>query len=389
MTFDTFKKIFDVMNESKTMTQIAFGVDAEASEELNPDIWKIFEYTKNNGVTPNVTVADITPYTAEKIVSLCGACAVSAYQSNKNCCYDSIRLLLDEAKKQGKENFAVNIHLMISKETLPFVYEVINDYQTDSRLDGMNAIVFLSLKQKGRGEYFNKVTEDEFKNVIDICFEKNVKFGMDSCSANKFLKAIEGKENLPEGNVLFVANHSNWIDAFIILSIVDRPTAMVIAKEANWEKFPILSGWLDMFNCLHLDRENNRAALKTMNEASNLLKETSSVGIFPEGMVTRSNDIGEFKSGAFRMAIKSQVPIVPILIENSKDVYIPSIGFKIGKSYSKQVSVKILPPVYDHIENPKIKSSVISDLVRNTLIENQEEIFEVSDADLCMETNLI
>ena len=205
----------------------------------------------------------------------------------------------------------------------------------------------------------------------------------------KVFTYIEGKENLPEGNVLFVANHSNWIDAFILLSIVDRPTAMVIAKEANWEKFPVLSGWLDMFNCLHLDRENNRAALKTMNEASNLLKETSSVGIFPEGMVTRSNNIGEFKSGAFRMAIKSQVPIVPILIENSKDVYIPSIGFKIGKSYSKQVSVKILPPVYDHIENPKIKSSVISDLVRNTLIENQEEIFEVSDADLCMETNLI
>jgi hypothetical protein len=198
MNFETFKKIFDVMNESKTMTQIAFGVDAEASEELNPDIWKIFEYTKNNGVTPNVTVADITTYTAEKIVSLCGACAVSAYQSNKNCCYDSIRLLLDEAKKQGKENFAVNIHLMISKETLPFVYEVINDYQIDRRLDGMNAIVFLSLKQKGRGEHFNKVTEDEFKNVIDICFEKNVKFGMDSCSANKFLKAIEGKENFNE-----------------------------------------------------------------------------------------------------------------------------------------------------------------------------------------------
>ena len=84
MNFETFKKIFDTMNVSKTMTQIAFGVDAEASEELNPDIWKIFEYTKNNNVTPNVTVADITPYTAEKIVSLCGACAVSVYQSNKN-----------------------------------------------------------------------------------------------------------------------------------------------------------------------------------------------------------------------------------------------------------------------------------------------------------------
>ena len=48
MNFETFKKIFDKLNEAKTMTQIAFGVDAEASEELNPDIWKIFEYTYIN-----------------------------------------------------------------------------------------------------------------------------------------------------------------------------------------------------------------------------------------------------------------------------------------------------------------------------------------------------
>ena len=79
MNFETFKKVFDLLNKQQTMTQIAFGVDAEASEELNPDIWKIFQYTRDHDVVPNVTVADITQKTAEKIVSLCGACAVSAY----------------------------------------------------------------------------------------------------------------------------------------------------------------------------------------------------------------------------------------------------------------------------------------------------------------------
>lgn len=234
MAFDTFKKIFDVMNEGKTMTQIAFGVDAEASEELNPDIWKIFEYTKNNGVTPNVTVADITPYTAEKIVSLCGACAVSAYQTNKNCCYDSIRLLLDEAKRQGKENFAVNIHLMVSKETLPFVYEVIEDYQNDKRLDGMNAIVFLSLKQKGRGEFFNKVTEDEFKGIVETCFEKNVSFGMDSCSANKFIKAIEGKENFNNLSSLVEECEKNLFSMYVNCEGKMFPCSFM-EKEGEWK----------------------------------------------------------------------------------------------------------------------------------------------------------
>ena len=190
MNFETFKKVFDLMNRQGTMTQIAFGVDAEASEELNPDIWKIFQYTRDHDVVPNVTVADINQATAEKIVSFCGACAVSAYQSNKNCCYDSVKLLLDASKRQ-KKKMAINIHLMVSQETLPFVFEVIKDYKEDTRLQGMNAIVFLSLKQKGRGTGFHKVSEEDFKKIVDKCFEEEIVFGMDSCSANKFLKAIE------------------------------------------------------------------------------------------------------------------------------------------------------------------------------------------------------
>jgi hypothetical protein len=233
MNFDTFKKVFDKLNEGKTMTQIAFGVDAEASEELNPDIWKIFEYTKENGVTPNVTVADITPYTAEKIVSFCGACAVSAYQHNKNCCYDSIKLLLDEAKKQNKK-FAVNIHIMISKETLSFVHEVVEDYLTDERLKGMNAIVFLSLKQKGRGEHFNKISETEFKELVDKCFEKNVRFGMDSCSANKFLLSIKDKENYEELSS-YVENCEKMLYSLYINDEAKLFPCSFMEKEGDWK----------------------------------------------------------------------------------------------------------------------------------------------------------
>lgn len=234
MNFDTFKIIFDKLNAQKTMTQIAFGVDAEASEELNPDIWKIFQYTKDNDVTPNVTVADITQYTAEKIVSLCGACAVSAYQHNKNCCYDSIKLLIDEAKKQGKENFAVNIHLMVSKETLSFVHEVMQDYLSDERLKGMNAIVFLSLKQKGRGEFFNKISEDEFKEIVDVCFKNNIRFGMDSCSANKFLNAIKNNANYNELSSM-VENCEKLLYSLYINDLGKLFPCSFMEKEGEWE----------------------------------------------------------------------------------------------------------------------------------------------------------
>lgn len=190
MSLEMFKRVFEHLNQSKTLTQIAFGVDAQASEELNPDIWKIFEYTKEHGVVPNVTVADIDEKTAEKLVEYCGAVAVSFYPSiDKNRCYDTIKLLKDTAAKHNKD-MNVNIHALLCKETLKYFDVLIKDSKTDERLTGLNAIVMLSLKQKGRGENFTRISDKEFEELIDKFNKNNLMYGMDSCTAPKFLAYI-------------------------------------------------------------------------------------------------------------------------------------------------------------------------------------------------------
>jgi hypothetical protein len=191
MSFETFKKLFDVLNEAKTMTQIAFGTGASLTEDENPDYWKIFEYCKENGVTPNVTVADISEETAKKMVNTFGACAVSYYPLiNKNRCYDTVEKLIRNAKEINKK-MAINIHCLLADETYNGVMELLDDMKTDKRLEGLNAIVFLSLKQKGRGVHFNKLEYDKFKNIIARCMNENIPYGMDSCSANKFIKTLD------------------------------------------------------------------------------------------------------------------------------------------------------------------------------------------------------
>lgn len=182
--------------------------------------------------------------------------------------------------------------------------------------------------------------------------------------------SVKGYENLPKDtNVLFIANHSNWVDGLILPSIVDRPTGMIIAKEANWEKFKMIDGWLKLFNCVYMDRKNNREGLKSIQKATNILKNTSSIGIFPEGMVTRNNELVEFKDGAFRMAIKSKVPVIPIVIRNSKDIYVPK-GRWYGKINKAYVEVEILPGIISHINNPKIKTKELSNIAYNILNSN-------------------
>jgi hypothetical protein len=194
MTFETFKQILDKM--PKTLTQVAFGADAHATS--NPDLWKMMEYCRNNEhnqIVPNITVADITDDTADLLVHHCGAVAVSRY-SNKNICYDSVKKLTDRGLKQ------TNIHMMISEETYAQAMETIQDKADgEERLKGLNAIVLLSLKKKGRGTGFTPLSQDKFNTLVSVAFHKEVPLGFDSCSAHKFLEAIKDhpdKERLTE-----------------------------------------------------------------------------------------------------------------------------------------------------------------------------------------------
>ncbi len=191
MTLDTFKAIFNVL--PKTLTQIAFGADSKA--ETNPDTFAIMQYTRDNGVIPNITVAQISDEVADKIASVCGAVAISRY-SNKNVCYDSVKKLTDRGMDQ------VNIHMMISEETFKRALETVNDITNDERLAKLNAIVFLSLKTKGRGEKFHSLSQENFNLLIEKCKESGINYGFDSCSSLKFFRSLNNKEYATYKNMI-------------------------------------------------------------------------------------------------------------------------------------------------------------------------------------------
>ena len=181
MSFETFKNVIDKMN---FVTQVAFGADAQGTS--NPDLFKMMEYTRKKGIVPNITIADISDETADMLAHYCGAVAVSCYD-NENLCYDSVKKLTDRGMKQ------VNIHFMVCQERLEDLYTTFGDMKTDERLDSLNAIVLLSLKKKGRGKKgFTPLTQEQFKEVVDMALMLGIPLGFDSCSARKFEKSIVG-----------------------------------------------------------------------------------------------------------------------------------------------------------------------------------------------------
>ena len=187
MSFEDFKTIFDKL--PRTVGQIAFGADSHATS--NPDLFKMMDYCRNNGknyVVPNITVAEITEETADKLAKVCGAVAVSRYE-NKDICYNTVKLLTDRGMTQ------INIHHLVANENYDQLTETLNDRLTDSRLSKLNAIVLLSLKQKGRGKSFTSLPIEKFKKIVDFALDNNISIGFDSCSASKFLQSVKGREN--------------------------------------------------------------------------------------------------------------------------------------------------------------------------------------------------
>ena len=131
---------------------------------------------------------------------------------------------------------------------------------------------------------------------------------------------VEGKENLPkETGFSIYSNHTSLMDIPILMyKLYDYPIAF-LAKEVV-QKIPLLGKWTFQLGCVMIDRSSAREGAKSIIQVIHHIKDGSSMVIFPEG--TRGTDpvsLLPFKDGAFKAALKSKAPLVPITIRLNKE----------------------------------------------------------------------
>ena len=150
---------------------------------------------------------------------------------------------------------------------------------------------------------------------------------------------VTGTENVPSDEpVLYVGNHQGNMDIPLLFSTAPQTMAFVAKKEM--EKIPLLGYWMKERGCVFIDRENARSSLKAINEAIQNLKLGHSMAVFPEGTRSKSSQVGDFKAGSLRIAIKSGVKVIPVSIKDSYKL----IGKK-GKNTPAKVSVHYSEPI--------------------------------------------
>jgi 1-acyl-sn-glycerol-3-phosphate acyltransferase len=121
---------------------------------------------------------------------------------------------------------------------------------------------------------------------------------------------VEGLEHIPAGACLFVANHTSTADAPAIVGSIPRQIA-ILAKQSLF-RIPIVGQAFRLARFVPVDRSNREASVASVEKAIQRLREGTSFLIYPEGTRSEDGRLQPFKKGAFIMAIKARVPIVPV-----------------------------------------------------------------------------
>jgi len=151
---------------------------------------------------------------------------------------------------------------------------------------------------------------------------------------------IEGRKKAISGaTYVIISNHQSILDILLLNCL--RYRYKWISKIENI-KVPVLGWYLRMADYITVERGNSESKEKMMEEAYNSLKKGISIMIFPEGTRSVDREIGNFKRGAFQLAISAKVPILPVLIEGTGGI-LPKHGLIFGGYHP--ITIRVFDPV--------------------------------------------
>jgi len=190
--------------------------------------------------------------------------------------------------------------------------------------------------------------------------------------------SVQGQENLAKVDwsrpVIVVANHNSFADIPVLLASVQRHLGFLAKIELSY--IPILSYWMKKIGCIFIKRQATGAGQKFMDKMSEYdANKPPQIVIFPEGTRSKTGNMGEWKTGAFRMATELNATILPIALKGTVVSW-----EKREKSGSVQsVTSQILEP-YDILEQEKNGCEVETKILKSNIKKSLEHLLQGATA---------
>ena len=177
---------------------------------------------------------------------------------------------------------------------------------------------------------------------------------------------VHGREHIPTGeSFVFFPNHQGLFDVLAIIEACDQPFSVVAKKEVK--DVPFLKQVFAIMKAKIMDREDVRQSLQVILDVTQEVKNGRNYLIFPEGTRSRrGNQVGDFKGGSFKCAVKAKAPIVPVALLNAFE------PFDRNSIAPVTVQVHFLEPIpYEVYQS--MKTTEIAEIVKTRIEETIAE----------------
>ena len=159
---------------------------------------------------------------------------------------------------------------------------------------------------------------------------------------------VRGRENISAGYYLLVANHLNWSDPFVLLTVLpDEPRVYFIGKQEEvfktWWRRAILN-WVG--GLIPVSQTSRRSHQEFVARTAAVLAAGGVVGIFPEGATSpEEGKLLPLMTGVGYLAIRGGVRLLPIAVSGTSDLY---LGRRITVTIGQPLDVATEPPALKH-----------------------------------------
>ena len=142
----------------------------------------------------------------------------------------------------------------------------------------------------------------------------------------------------PRRPYVVVANHESFVDMLLISQI---PMEMKWLSKSEFFKIPFVGWMMWLAGDIRLVRGDKKAGAQALIDMKDRLAKKVSVMVFPEGTRSQTGELGEFREGAFRVAVQTGHPVLPLAVLGTRDALIKR-DWRFGFS---DAEVRVLDPI--------------------------------------------
>ena len=177
--------------------------------------------------------------------------------------------------------------------------------------------------------------------------------------------AVRGKENLNvKTPVVLAVNHTSYLDALVLLAILEYRGYAFVAKREFRESF-LMKALLSGFGTQFIERFDLAKSTEHANELAKAAKRGISLIVFPEGTLKRNTGLMDFRTGAFQAAAQAGIPVVPVALRGIRSVLRDGTWYLRRAAVAVTIGAPIAAEGGDWAAAVKLRDAVRAEILRS------------------------